>query len=171
MANTGNKKVQTPLQQLKKLIKDAGLDMADLRNLASKRTMIVSWHIDDVFMAAGEDYIRISEQLAKEILEEMKDNHDATLGITWDTIHTYIDMKNLEAQYFEWNDEKYGYGVIPIKGKEVIVCTDELGELVGDNLEDKELMAIDQQVYFYVPNDVLYGPEDLLIKYVNKNCK
>lgn len=171
MTTSKKKKVQTPLQKLKKQLENAGISMQTLKELAEGTQIASRWHIDDVIGRARERKIRVSSAQAKDILGNIERKHDATIGINWDVIDSWIDMEGLTPTVFEWNGEEYPYTVISIKGNDFIVCSDELDTLVGDNLNDKEIMDIDAQVYFYVPEDILFGPEDTLIKYVIKNCK
>lgn len=49
------------------------------------------WQVDDVRCQARERGFAISEERAAEILERIDSNHDACLGITWETIHYWLD--------------------------------------------------------------------------------
>ena len=49
------------------------------------------WHISDVQDAAG-SHPEMSDEDARDILEELDNRHDCNYGVTWDTIHHYVDM-------------------------------------------------------------------------------
>ena len=57
-----------------------------------KKTISITWHIDDVLSQAKEKGINITEQQAIEILQNIKRNHDASIGINWDVIDCHLDM-------------------------------------------------------------------------------
>ncbi len=76
--------------------------MATVKELTDR---LKSWYGDDAIIAAPvwveEDVIgyarehlqmEISREQAQGILEDMHNNHDAELGITWDTIHSALEM-------------------------------------------------------------------------------
>lgn len=52
---------------------------------------VVVWQADDVVNRAEEREIKITRKQAEEIIHRMHNRHDATLGITWDTIDCYLD--------------------------------------------------------------------------------
>jgi len=56
------------------------------------KTITITWHIDDVFCRAKEKGINITEEQAIEILQNIKHNHDATIGVNWDVIDCHLDM-------------------------------------------------------------------------------
>ncbi len=51
----------------------------------------VSWNVEDVMHLAKEKGMKITTIQAIEILDNMKRNHDAELGITWTTIDCWLD--------------------------------------------------------------------------------
>ena len=55
------------------------------------KAIFIAWHIDDVLMVAEEMNYLLTEEEAKEILKQLDNNHDATCGITWDTIRSQIE--------------------------------------------------------------------------------
>lgn len=73
----------------KKAIKKA------LEILEDEDRIFISWCVDDILMRSEELEVKpkVSKKKAREILKEMEKNHDATLGITWDTIDCYFDNK------------------------------------------------------------------------------
>ena len=54
---------------------------------ANKHSIFIEWCIDDV-KEVRED---LDDEQAMEVLEFVKDKHDATLGITWDTLEYAAD--------------------------------------------------------------------------------
>ena len=53
----------------------------------------IKWSVEDVMWFAQDNYEqKLSDAEAQEILERMINFHDATIGITWDTIRAYIDV-------------------------------------------------------------------------------
>ena len=46
------------------------------------------WHVSDV-QECAETHMDLAD--AREILEEMHHRHDANNGVTWDTIHHYVE--------------------------------------------------------------------------------
>lgn len=49
----------------------------------------VKWSVEDF---TGNPNYKISKTKAQQALEHMMSKHDATLGITWDTVECYLDM-------------------------------------------------------------------------------
>jgi hypothetical protein len=45
----------------------------------------ISWHIDDVKSIAKD----LTDDECREVLQLAKDNHDATIGINWDTLEIW----------------------------------------------------------------------------------
>ena len=64
-------------------------DDDDSDNLPSFIT--VKWTSFDVMTKAEERDIKLSEHEAREILQTIERQHDATIGITWDTIEAMLD--------------------------------------------------------------------------------
>jgi Ca2+-binding EF-hand superfamily protein len=56
----------------------------------------ISWSTDDIFMIADELGIELNEEEAEEILEQLYQNHDASIGICWDVIDSYIEQYQRE---------------------------------------------------------------------------
>jgi Ca2+-binding EF-hand superfamily protein len=80
------------------ILKD-GLETGDCRKAINKALKVIdtedmihiTWCVDDVIERARMLKVRVSKKKAREILKELERNHDATLGITWDTIDSYFD--------------------------------------------------------------------------------
>ena len=52
---------------------------------------VAIWCEDDVIGRANERNMSITIEEARGILEDMDNNHDAEMGITWDTIDSGLD--------------------------------------------------------------------------------
>ena len=78
------------LQSLKHYIEPGDVELLEAAGVPEvlPDTIEISWHIDDV---KGQDE-SLTDQEAREILQMLKDQHDATLGINWDVIDCVIDM-------------------------------------------------------------------------------
>lgn len=50
-------------------------------------TFYKTWHVDDVLSINSD----LSRDLARLVLQMAMDNHDATIGINWEVLQTYID--------------------------------------------------------------------------------
>ena len=61
-----------------------------LRDKCWTDKIAVVWGIDDVQARALEDDMEISDEDAREVLDTMLDNHDANIGINWNTIDCYM---------------------------------------------------------------------------------
>lgn len=48
----------------------------------------IYWHIDDVKAVDNS----LTDEQARIVLERLKNKHDATIGINWDTIDVVIDI-------------------------------------------------------------------------------
>ena len=57
----------------------------------SEKEITITWHSDDVLDRAKNINIDITEQQAIDILQSIKSNHDASLGINWDVIDSHIE--------------------------------------------------------------------------------
>ena len=62
----------------------------EINRIFSPDWISLHWHISDVQECA--DGRTMSDADAQDILEEMHHRHDANNGVTWDTIHHYVDM-------------------------------------------------------------------------------
>lgn len=59
------------------------------------KTIQITWSTEDVLANADGIGMPVSESQAEEILDSLRENHDATIGINWDVISEYI------RQYYE----------------------------------------------------------------------
>ena len=60
--------------------------------MEDNKKITITWSIDDVFTVAKEKGINIIEQQAIEILQNIKRQHDASVGINWDVIRCHLNM-------------------------------------------------------------------------------
>jgi hypothetical protein len=63
--------------------------VAVLEDYWTKRIGIV-WEIDDIFHQAKVHGRLLTEEDAIEVLYKIQDDHDATIGVNWDTIDYYV---------------------------------------------------------------------------------
>lgn len=57
----------------------------------NEHVCVIIWSVVDVIDRAKERHIKATRQEAEDIIDRMEDNHDVSLGITWDTIDCYLD--------------------------------------------------------------------------------
>ncbi len=63
--------------------------------------MSVRWHVDDVHWRVYElGYDPLTNEEAREVLEDVKHGHDASIGINWDVIDFHIEefMREKEGE-------------------------------------------------------------------------
>ena len=60
----------------------------------------IAWHIEDVHEAAKNIGVSLTNDQAREVLQRVKNNHDASIGVNWDSIQADIDF------YMEGQNEK-----------------------------------------------------------------
>ena len=58
----------------------------------------VVWLLDDVICTAEEMGYTLTEEQARDILAEISHRHDATIGINWEVIQSYIDWLNYDLK-------------------------------------------------------------------------
>lgn len=58
------------------------------------RKIYLVWDIEDVIFQAKSKKIDLTEEEAEAILSEVNRKHDCTIGVNWDVIESYIDMRN-----------------------------------------------------------------------------
>jgi len=90
---------------LDQAIKDAYLlsDWELIKKYAEKEGYIPNlWSIEDVKSTAIEKHkIKLTDEQAWEILNNIKNSHDATIGINWDVIECHIDLWISDLSYEE----------------------------------------------------------------------
>jgi hypothetical protein len=70
----------------------------------NEHVCVIIWSVPDVLEQAKERGIKISKKEAEEILDRMENKHDATIGINWDTIDSYLG--ELDDERHEEEKEK-----------------------------------------------------------------
>ena len=58
--------------------------------LKRQHVAVAIWCEDDVLQLAKEEGIKCSRSRAREILDEIDYEHDAMIGISWNTIRVYL---------------------------------------------------------------------------------
>ena len=58
----------------------------------------IIWSIDDVFSKADEMEIKLTDEEAEDILNELLDDHDCSRGITWDNIEETIRFRQYSKE-------------------------------------------------------------------------
>lgn len=83
-------------------------DFKELHKLLSDPDIgYVAWEKNDVLERAQKRSIKITEEHARNVIEEAIYRHDCTLGITWDTLDVYLDEYQ-EDHLWQCNDcEQY----------------------------------------------------------------
>lgn len=66
-------------------------DMQRLHTNPKEHFAVVIWSEDDVLSRARERGTKITREQAQEIIDRIHRKHNASLGISWDTIDTYLD--------------------------------------------------------------------------------
>ena len=56
------------------------------------KTICIEWSSEDVLHQAKQDGVILTEVQAEEILDILKHKHDASIGISWETISTVISL-------------------------------------------------------------------------------
>lgn len=54
-------------------------------------SITISWNVKDILYRAKDKGLELSKDKALEILHEIKDNHDSTIGINWEVIDAYLE--------------------------------------------------------------------------------
>jgi uncharacterized protein YneF (UPF0154 family) len=62
-----------------------------------QRIAAVIWTDKDVISVATDMGVELSEEKIDEVLESLRNNHNAEFGITWDTIEDAIDFATEDA--------------------------------------------------------------------------
>ena len=61
------------------------------------KTITIKWSTNDVLSRAEDMGVEITGEQADEILQNVFDNHDATIGVNWEVIEFHIEdfLENL----------------------------------------------------------------------------
>ena len=62
-----------------------------------QKEKLILWTVDDIIGYYKNEYkkpklLKLTDQKAQDMLIEMINNHDTSLGITWDTIESMLDQ-------------------------------------------------------------------------------
>jgi len=149
-----------------------------------KDTIVIKWTVEDVIQQ-GEDWeIYLTDNQAREVLQELKHAHDATIGINWDVIYWTIKAKNFpfiphvtSTDTTEYKGIEYPCKdvVITIHGDVSKICvgTTELNEILLIDIEDSdsnnsEAQSIDDEFGFYVESEYFDFTDDDFAALVQK---
>jgi hypothetical protein len=91
------------MKTLRELVLDPNSTKEDFIQLVAKlpyaiqdfdddTTVGIFWAIEDIIYTAEEMGYTLNEKQAKEVLEEAKHRHDASIGINWDVLQVHIDF-------------------------------------------------------------------------------
>jgi hypothetical protein len=58
----------------------------------------IIWNTEDILIRAEELNVELTEHEADNILDELYENHDASIGICWDVIGSYIYQYESERE-------------------------------------------------------------------------
>lgn len=79
------------LQSLREFIEPGDVQLLEAAGVPEflPDSIEISWHIDDV--KGMEGYEDLTDDEAREVLELTANNHDATIGVNWDTLEVWAD--------------------------------------------------------------------------------
>ena len=66
----------------------------------------ITWHVDDILMRAEEKEIDLSKDKALTILHDLKDDHDASIGINWEVIDCRLEDYEIWDEFFKKQAEE-----------------------------------------------------------------
>jgi hypothetical protein len=58
----------------------------------------ITWSTDDVLMRSDEIEVELTEDEADIVLDQLYEHHDASIGICWDVIDSYIYQYETERE-------------------------------------------------------------------------
>jgi hypothetical protein len=101
-------------QTLNILVNDPNITLEQLKEFINKlpsgiqsfnpnEDVAAIWSILDVQYQAKERDLELTDIEAKDILDDMYHNHDATIGINWDVIDCYLDLFEQEKENAQVN--------------------------------------------------------------------
>ena len=64
-----------------------------------KEKIKIVWHVDDILNRAKGKRIDLSKDKALTILHDLKDNHDASIGINWEVIDCSLEDYEWEERF------------------------------------------------------------------------
>jgi len=105
--------------------------------MSEKRLSIV-WSTLDVQSQAESMGLSVDDDQAYEILEEIIDDHDASIGISWDTINYHIqEYKNDHDEIVETENNSGAIKVLPIEEKPIYCVHCKSVNIVPMGVEDR----------------------------------
>jgi hypothetical protein len=120
------------------------------------KTITLNWNTEDILELSKTIDIRLNELEADEILERLDRQHDASIGINWEVIRSYIYQFEDERQYtkrkelmnypFEEGDD---YWTIE-NGNITWSCWDYISEELHDKEPNKMYFTTEQHAHDYL---------------------
>lgn len=150
--------------------------IADLPNFPATKdnsnyTISSKWSVQDILHQAKEDEVIVTVDEAKEILHWIDNKHDASIGINWDVISTYISMFLHEHgrgdyQYgnVEYNGVEYTCRLIkdPIDKTIIIAPESLLKELQNEYGRSLTGCSLDKTIAHYsTPEEIILPDKEL----------
>ena len=116
----------------------------------------IKWSTEDVLMEAEILGIKLTEEEADNVLDDLEYGHDSSLGINWDVIKSYIyqfdnerkDEKNRVLMKYPFN-EGDDYWTID-KDKVIWSCWDSVSEELHDLNPQKVYFATEQLAFDFL---------------------
>jgi len=84
--------IREMLEVMKPALRDEKLASALLGEYWRDKVSVV-WTVKDILLAAWSESFACDPDLAKEILFEMAENHDAGVGLNWEVVKHYLFMR------------------------------------------------------------------------------
>jgi len=111
-----------------------------IRYLRTNRNLaVIVWQAEDVLDTAEDMGFILTRQQAEDIVHLLDDRHDATFGITWDTVESYVDDLIQEMSYT--------VELLPSNDRDGVPYSTKFCSLqTNENIED---YYADDEYYFY----------------------
>ena len=105
MSNSSSPYTET-ITDLLQLLTDAGIISPDNQERAKaiahdylgrhSSFISITWDIDDVKGVARDRNLQLTDEHCLNVLDYIESNHDANIGISWDSIHFALDSMNFD---------------------------------------------------------------------------
>lgn len=114
---------------------DVGKFYRDAMKLADPDYIQIVWHIDDVKEIAD-----VTDEQAREVLKAVKNNHDASEGINWETLRLTVDDLYPDAWLHAPDEEEISFCDLSQEDKAIklnAMSREELVQLADDEGLDR----------------------------------
>ena len=116
--------------------------IAIMQEYWSDKTAIV-WNTDDVHFAVNQNHEVVSEEVARNALQSVLHKHDASIGVSWDTLAEWAEpIRKMTAKESAWYDVNSGQDDTRIIDGATYMVRDSGGTTTGNLMFDQ---AIDMQ--------------------------